>query len=80
MWKNAVIEGVEVTEQVVLDATKGIVDVMSYLGLTKKKVPLVGSQMCFSVKGAQTYLANLVGGVIGGGLFEFQKLKGWALA
>ena len=38
MWKNALVEGVEeVTEQVVLDATKGIIDTMSYLGLTDKK-------------------------------------------
>jgi len=43
MFKNAMIEGVEeVTEQAVLDATKGIVDVMSYLGLTKKQGSLGG--------------------------------------
>ena len=74
MWKNAVIEGVEeVTEQAVLDATKGMVDTMSYLGLTKKEGSFGGFSNVFSAKGAQTYLANLVGGVIGGGLFEFQN-------
>ena len=58
-----------------MDATKGMIDTMSYLGMTKKKGSFGGWQNVFSEKGAQTYLANLVGGVIGGGLFEFQNTK-----
>jgi len=74
MWKNALVEGVEeVTEQVVLDATKGIVDTMSYLGLTKKQGSLGGWNNIFSKQGFENYLANFVGGIVGGGLFEFHR-------
>lgn len=79
MWKNALIEGVEeVTEQAVQDATEGIVDTMSYLGIFERKKNTVGFggwSNVFSKEGAETYLANLVGGVIGGGLFELQRSK-----
>ncbi len=76
MWKNAVVEGVEeVTEQMVLDATKGVVDVMGYLGLTAKKGSLGGWDTAFSKEGLENYLANFIGGVIGGGMFEFHRTK-----
>lgn len=76
MWKNAMIEGVEeVTEQMVLDATKGVVDTMGYLGLTKKKGSLGGWDTAFSKEGFENYLANFIGGVIGGGMFEFHRSK-----
>ena len=74
MWKNAIIEGVEeVTEQVVLDATKGMIDTMSYLGLTKKKGSFDIVGQLTSREGLENYLANFVGGVLGGGLFEFER-------
>jgi hypothetical protein len=70
------IEGVEeVTEQMVLDATKGIVDTMSYLGLTKKEGSFGGWDTAFSKAGFENYLANFVGGIIGGGMFEFHRAK-----
>lgn len=76
MWKNAFIEGVEeVTEQAVLDATKGIIDTLSYLGITKKEGSFGGWSNVFSKQGFENYLANLVGGVIGGGMFELQASK-----
>lgn len=76
MWKNALVEGVEeVTEQVVLDATKGIIDTMSYLGLTDKKGSFGGWGNVFSEQGLENYLANFVGGLLGGAMFEFQRSK-----
>ena len=72
--KNAIIEGVEeVTEQMVLDTTKGVVDVLSYLGVTKGKGSFGGFDNVFSKQGAENYLANLVGGIVGGGMFEFHR-------
>lgn len=74
--KNSLVEGFEeVTEQAVLDATKGIVDVMSYLGMTAKPGTFGGIQNVFSEKGFQNYLANFVGGLLGGAVFEVQRAK-----
>jgi len=76
MWKNSLVEGIEeVTEQMVLDASKGVVDTMSYLGLTKKQGSLGGWNTAFSKEGFETYLANFVGGIIGGGMFEFHRSR-----
>jgi len=68
------IEGIEeVTEQAVLDATKGIVDTMSYLGLTSKQGSFGGFDNVFSQKGLETYLSNFLGGILGGAMFEFER-------
>jgi len=76
MWKNAMVEGVEeVTEQAVLDSTKAIVDAMSYLGLTEKKGNFNAIEKTFSKEGAQEYLANFIGGILGGAMFEFNTSK-----
>jgi hypothetical protein len=76
LMKNAFIEGVEeVTEEVVLDATKGMVDVMSYLGLTAKKGSFNTVENVFSAQGAERYLASLLGGLLGGAMFEFHRTK-----
>ena len=76
MWKNSIVEGVEeVTEQAVLDMTKGVVDVMSYLGLTSKQGTFGGFENAFSKQGFENYLANFVGGILGGGMFEFHRQK-----
>lgn len=76
MWKNSIVEGVEeLTEQVVLDTTKGIVDTMSWLGLTKKQGSFGGTDVVFSKMGFENYLANFVGGVLGGAMFEFNRIK-----
>jgi hypothetical protein len=74
LFKHSLIEGVEeVSEQAVLDATKGIVDVMGYLGLTAKEGSFGGFSNVFSAKGAENYLASLVGGLLGGPMFELNN-------
>ena len=74
LWKKALIEGVEeVTEQVMEDTTKGMIDVMSSLGLTKKQGSFGGWNNVFSREGLETYLASFVGGLLGGAMFEFEK-------
>ena len=76
LFKNAVIEGVEeVTEQVVQDVSMGIIDVLSYLGLTKEKGSFKTIEKYTSGEAFQEYLANFVGGVLGGGLFELERAK-----
>lgn len=76
MWKNALVEGVEeVTEQVVQDATKGMIDVMSYLGMTKKQGSFGGFENVFSQSGLENYIANFVGGILGGAMFEFNTKR-----
>lgn len=72
MFKNSFIEGVEeVTEQAVLDTTKGVIDVLSYLGITGKQGSFGGWDTAFSKAGLENYLANFVGGILGGAMFEF---------
>ena len=74
--KNAMVEGIEeVTEEAVMDATKGIVDTMSWLGLTKQKGSFNTIENTFSTSGLERYLGSLFGGAIGGGLFEINRLK-----
>lgn len=76
LMKNAFIEGVEeVTEEATLDATKGIVDLLSYLGVTKNKASFNTLQNVFSLQGAERYLASLLGGILGGAMFEFHRTK-----
>lgn len=76
LWKNSIIEGIEeVSEELVIDATKGVVDVMSTLGLTKKKGTFGGLQNVFSAQGFERYVAALLGGTLGGALFEFNRAK-----
>ena len=74
--KNAVIESIEeVTEEVTMDAVKGVIDTMSYLGLLDKKGSFGGWSNVFSLSGLERYAAAAVGGFLGGGLFELQRLK-----
>jgi hypothetical protein len=76
MLKNAIVEGVEeVTEQAVMDATKGIIDTMSALGLIQSEGSFGGFKNVFSQQGLENYLVNFLGGLVGGGLFEFQRAK-----
>ncbi|MGV8961984.1 MAG: hypothetical protein ACOH2V_01205 [Candidatus Saccharimonadaceae bacterium] len=76
LFKHSIIEGVEeVTEQVVLDATKGMIDTLSYLGITKKQGSFGGWGNTFSKEGFENYLANLIGGMIGGPMFELNTAK-----
>ena len=76
MLKNAAIEGVEeVTEELVQDMSKGVLDVMSYLGLTKKKGSFQTLERFQTGEFFEDYLANFVGGVLGGGLFELEATR-----
>ncbi len=76
LFKHSIIEGVEeVTEQAVLDTTKGMIDVMGYLGLTKGKGSFGGFSNVFSQSGLENYISNLVGGMIGGPMFELNTTK-----
>ena len=76
IMKNAIIEGVEeVTEEALSDTTKGIVDTLSWLGITKKQGSFNTVNNLFSSEGLQKYLATMFGGALGGGLFEINNLK-----
>lgn len=72
-WKNMMVEGVEeVTEEIVQDAIKGIVDTCHWLGWVEREdnsQGFGGWNNVFSQQGMQRYLETLVGGALGGGLF-----------
>src|SRR5574344_897443 len=62
IWKNALVEGVEeVTEEMVQDGVKGMVDTMSWLGWTGKKGSFGGWDNVFSKEGLNRYLSTFVG-------------------
>ena len=74
LWKKGLIEGVEeVTEEAVMDATKGIFDILSAIGIGKNSstASFGGWDNVFSSTGAQRYLMSFIGGGLGGSLFEF---------
>lgn len=75
IWKNAIIEGVEeVTEEMVQDAIKGVIDAMNSVGLINQEGATFGGwKNVFSREGLSRYLATFVGGGIGGGLFSVQR-------
>ena len=74
LGKRAVVEGLEeVSEQAAIDAAKGIVDTFSYLGLTGKQGSFGGFSNVFSKAGLENYIANFVGGMIGGPMFELER-------
>lgn len=78
LWKKGLIEGVEeVTEEAVMDATKGIFDTLSAMGIGKnaKTASFGGWDNVFSASGAQRYLMSFIGGTLGGSLFELQRSK-----
>jgi hypothetical protein len=67
-----IVEGVEeVTEEVVQDTIKGIVDTVQWLGWTSTpEASFGGWSNVFSKQGLERYLATFVGGAIGGGIFK----------
>lgn len=80
IYRNSLLEGFEeVTEQAVLDSTKGMIDALSWLGVpsiwTTKKGSFDTLSNVFSQRGLETYLSNFFGGAIGGSLFEINRLK-----
>jgi hypothetical protein len=71
--KAMITEGIEeVTEEAVQDAVKGIIDTLSWAGFTQKKGSFGGWDNVFSKEGAARYLQTLVGGAIGGAVFDVQ--------
>ena len=78
LWKKGLIEGVEeVTEEAVMDATKGVFDTLSAIGIGKnaETASFGGWGNVFSAQGAQRYLMSFIGGTLGGSLFELQRTK-----
>lgn len=74
LFKTSMIEGIEeVTEELAIDASKGIVDLMSAAGFTNKKGSFGGFDNVFSKSGFERYVSNLVGGMIGGPMFELER-------
>lgn len=72
LWKRAIVEGVEeVSEEVIQDSVKGIMDTLSWLGIAEGG-SFGGWDNVFSKEGLQRYLATLAGGAMGGALFELQ--------
>ena len=53
--------------------TKGVVDLLSYFGITKGKGSFDTVGRYTSSEAYNEYLANFVGGVLGGGLFELER-------
>lgn len=73
LWQRAMVEGVEeVSEEVVQDTVKGIVDFLSWAGYTSKG-SFGGFSNVFSKEGAARYMQTLLGGALGGAVFEFQQ-------
>lgn len=68
---NAAIEGIEeVTEEAVMDATKGIFDTLSYLGFAGMEGSFGGFKNVFSKQGFERYITSAIGGFVGGALFK----------
>lgn len=74
VWKGMISEGVEeVSEEVVQDSIKGIIDTLSWLGFTGSQGSFGGWNNVFSKEGASRYLQTFLGGALGGGLFAVQN-------
>lgn len=74
VWKGMISEGVEeVSEEVVQDTVKGIIDTLSWLGLTGNQGSFGGWNNVFSQEGMSRYLQTFLGGALGGGLFALQN-------
>lgn len=74
VWKNAVVEGVEeVSEEVVQDSIKGIIDTLSWLGFTPSKGSFGGWNNVFSKEGLARYAQTALGGAAGGAMFSVQN-------
>lgn len=76
-WSRSLAETVEeVSEEAMMDATKGMFDTMSYFGLLGDKndeATFNTIQNTFSKEGLVRYAQNALGGFLGGGLFHLQE-------
>ncbi len=80
MWKGFINEGVEeVSEEVIQDGIKGLIDGITYLGYKQGYIDKQGSfggwENVFSRQGLERYLQTFIGGAIGGALFDFHQTK-----
>lgn len=74
--KDAIKEGTEeVSEEVVQDTVKGLIDTLSWLGVTPQQGSFGGWENVFSAEGAKRYLETLVGGAFGGAVFNIHQNK-----
>lgn len=74
VWKNMIVEGVEeVTEEIIQDSIKGIIDAMASTGIINQEGSFGGWSNVFSKQGLERYLATFFGGALGGGLFSMQN-------
>lgn len=75
-WRNAVTESIEeVTEEAVLDATKGVFDFLSWAGIGNPNASFGVAQDFTSGSFLERYIQSAFGGFIGGALFELQQKK-----
>jgi hypothetical protein len=76
-WQNALTESIEeVSEEAVMDATKGMFDFLSWAGLGKNSNASFGvAQDFLSGNFLERYAQSAVGGFMGGALFEVQQRK-----
>ena len=73
-WKGMLVEGVEeVTEEMIQDSIKGIIDAMASTGIIQQQGSFGGWSNVFSKQGLERYLATFFGGAVGGGLFAAQR-------
>lgn len=76
-WSKSLAETVEeVSEEAMMDVTKGAFDALSYfgfLGAKNKEASFNTIENTFSKEGATRYLQNALGGFLGGGLFHLQQ-------
>jgi len=62
----------EMTEEAVLDATKGVFDFMSWAGIGNPNASFGIAQDFTSGSFLERYIQSAFGGFVGGALFEFQ--------
>ena len=76
-WSRSLAETVEeVSEEAMMDATKGMFDALSYfgfLGNKNKDASFNTIENTFSKEGLIRYAQNALGGFMGGGLFHLQE-------
>lgn len=77
-WTRSTVEAVEeMTEEAVMDMTKGAVDFLTWCGFggeKNKSASFNTIQNTFSKEGLARYAQNALGGFIGGSLFQLQEM------
>lgn len=77
IWSRALAEGIEeISEEAMMDATKGAFDALAYcgfLGDKNKEATFNTIENTFSKEGLLRYAQNALGGLLGGALFHVQE-------